>query len=50
VYALEGGSFLENAPLPKSPYGSVQMIIYFDNINLVWNYMVINELKRPYEE
>jgi uncharacterized protein YjaG (DUF416 family) len=39
-----------DAPLPKSSYGSVQMVIYFDIINLVWNYMVVNELKISYEE
>jgi hypothetical protein len=36
-------------PLPKSPYNSVKMVIYFDIINLVRNYMVVNELKIPYE-
>jgi hypothetical protein len=36
-------------PLPKSPYGSVEMVIYFDIINLMGNYMVVNELKGPYE-
>jgi hypothetical protein len=25
------------------------MIVYFDIINLVGNYMVVNELKNPYE-
>jgi hypothetical protein len=40
---------LADAPLPKSPYGSVKMAIYFDIINLVGNYMVVNELKSPYE-
>jgi hypothetical protein len=39
-----------NAPLPKSLYDSVNMVVYFDIINLVGNYMVINELKSPYEE
>jgi hypothetical protein len=34
-----------DAPFPKSPYGSVKMTVYFDIINLVRNYMVINELK-----
>jgi hypothetical protein len=38
-----------NAPLPKSPYGNVKMTIYFDIINLSGNYMVVNELKIPYE-
>jgi hypothetical protein len=27
VYALEGGSFLVNAPLPKSPYNNVKMVV-----------------------
>jgi hypothetical protein len=39
-----------DAPLSKSPYGSVKMAIYFDIINLVQNYMVVNELKIPYEK
>jgi hypothetical protein len=38
-----------NAPLSKSPYGSVTMTVYFDIINLEGNYMVVNELKSPYE-
>ena len=38
-----------DAPFLKSPYGSVKMTIYFDIINLVGNYMVVNELKNPYE-
>jgi hypothetical protein len=50
VYALKGGSLLANAPFPKSPYGSVKTTIYFDIISLVRNYMVVNELKNPYEE
>ncbi len=37
-------------PLLKSPYGSVKMIVYFDIINLVGNYMVVNEIECPYEE
>jgi hypothetical protein len=36
-------------PLPKSPYINVKMVIYFDVINLVGNYLVVNELKIPYE-
>jgi hypothetical protein len=36
---------LANAPLLKSPNGNVKMAIYFDTINLVGNYMVVNELK-----
>jgi hypothetical protein len=39
-----------DAPLPKSPYDSVKMTVYFDIINLMGNYMVVNELKCPYEE
>jgi general stress protein CsbA len=42
--------FLANAPLPKSPYSNTKMTIYFDTINLVWNYMVVNELKSPCQE
>ncbi len=41
---------MANVPFPKSPYGSVKMVVYFDIINLVRNYMVVNELKSPYEE
>jgi len=40
---------LADAPLPKSPYDNVKMAIYFEIINLVGNYMVVNELKSPYE-
>ncbi len=40
---------MADVPLPKSPYGNVQMIVYFDIIDLVRNYMVVNELKNPYE-
>jgi hypothetical protein len=39
-----------NVPLPKSPYYDVKILVYFDIINLVGNYMVVNELKSPYEE
>jgi hypothetical protein len=38
-----------DVPFPKSSYSSVKMTIYFDIINLVGNYMVVNELKSPYE-
>jgi hypothetical protein len=38
-----------DVPLYKSPYNNVTMIVYFDIINLVGNYMVVNELKNPYE-
>jgi len=35
-----------DAPLFKSPYNSVKMVVYFDIINLVGNYMVDNKLKK----
>jgi sporulation protein YlmC with PRC-barrel domain len=38
-----------NVTLLKSPYGSVKMVVYFDIINLVGDYMVVNELKKSYE-
>jgi sporulation protein YlmC with PRC-barrel domain len=38
-----------DVPLPKNPYGNVKMEVYFDIIDLVGNYIVINELKSPYE-
>jgi len=41
--------FSANAPLLKNPHYSVKMTIYFDIINLVGNYIVVNELKNPYE-
>jgi len=44
VVANYGGSFLTNVPFPKSPYGNVKMTIYFDIINLVGNYIMVNEL------
>jgi hypothetical protein len=47
VYAIYGGSFLVDVPFPKSPYNSVKMTMYFDN--LVGNYMVVDELKNPHE-
>jgi len=50
VVASYGGSFLMDVPLPKSPYGCVKMAIYFDVINLMGNYIVVNELKNSYEE
>ncbi len=37
VYALDGDSFLVDVSLPKSPYNSVKMVVYFDIINLVGN-------------
>jgi hypothetical protein len=37
------------APFPKSPYGNVKMIVYFDIINLEGNCMVVNEVKSTYE-
>jgi GDP-D-mannose dehydratase len=39
-----------DAPFPKSPYGSVKMVVYFDTINLMENYMVVNELRSSYED
>jgi len=39
-----------DAPFIKSPYGNVKMVVYFNIINLVENYMVVYELKNPYEE
>jgi hypothetical protein len=39
-----------DVPLPKSPYSSVNMVVCFDIINLVGNYMVVNELKSTFEE
>jgi len=36
---------MANVPLLKSPYNNVKMIIYFDIINLMRNYMVVNEIK-----
>jgi hypothetical protein len=41
---------LADVPFLKNPYGSVKMVVYFDIINLVGNYMVVNELKSSYEE
>jgi len=38
-----------DAPFLKSPYGNVKMTIYFDIINLLGNYMVVNVLKNPYQ-
>jgi hypothetical protein len=32
-----------DVPFLKSPYGIVKMVVYFDIINLVGNYMVVNE-------
>jgi hypothetical protein len=49
VYAFKGGSFSVDVPLLENPYGSVKMVVYFDIINLVGNYMVVNELKSPYK-
>ncbi len=36
-----------NVPLPKGPYDSVKMVVYFDIISLVENYIVVNELRDP---
>jgi len=41
---------LVDVPLPKSPYGNVKMVVYFDIINLMGNYMAVNELKIVYED
>jgi hypothetical protein len=38
-----------DVPFPKNPYCDVKMIVYFDIIILMGNYMVVNELKCPYE-
>jgi hypothetical protein len=38
-----------DVPLPKNPYCSVKMVVYFDIINLAGDYIVVNELKNPYE-
>jgi hypothetical protein len=35
---------MDTPPL-KSAYGNVKMVVYFDIINLVRNYMVVNKLK-----
>ncbi len=50
VYALLDGSFLVDAPLPKSPCSRIKMVVHFDIIDLVGNYMAVHELKSPYEE
>jgi hypothetical protein len=39
-----------DVPLPKSSYGSVKIANYFNIINLMENYLVLNELKSSYEE
>jgi hypothetical protein len=39
-----------DVPLPKSSYGNVKMVVYFDIINLGRNYMIVNELRSPYGE
>jgi hypothetical protein len=41
---------LTNVALLKNPYDNVKMAIYFDIVNLVANYMLVNELKNQYEE
>jgi hypothetical protein len=38
-----------DVPLPKNPYSSVKMEVYFDIIDLVGNYIMVNALKTPYE-
>jgi hypothetical protein len=47
VYALLGGSFLADVRFLKISYGIVEISIYFYIINLMGNYMVVNELKIP---
>jgi hypothetical protein len=47
---ISGCMHFKVTPLPKNPYGSVKMTIYFDIINLMQNYMVINEVKNPCEK
>jgi hypothetical protein len=41
---------MATSPLSKSLYNSIKMAVYFDIINLVGNYMVVNDLKIPHEE
>ncbi len=38
-----------DVPFLKSPYGNGKIIVYFDIMNLVGNYMVVNELKNSYK-
>ncbi len=45
MYALSSGSFFTNVPFPKSPYNSVKMVVYFDIINLMENYIMVIEQK-----
>jgi hypothetical protein len=47
--ARDWGVFFTDSSLFKSSYNSVKMVVYFGIINLVRNYVVINELKSPYE-
>jgi len=42
-------SFSADASFPKNSCGSVKMVLYFDIINLVGTYMVVNELKNSCE-
>jgi len=42
-------SFSVDASFPKNSCGSVKMVFYFDIINLMGNYMVVNELNSPCE-
>jgi hypothetical protein len=39
-------SFSANVPFSKSSYGSVKMTVYFDIINLMEIYMVVNGKKK----
>jgi sporulation protein YlmC with PRC-barrel domain len=41
---------LVDVPFPKSSYGNGKITVYFDMINLIGNFMVVNELKNPYKE
>jgi len=50
VVASYSGSFFTDVPLLKSPYGNDKILVYFDIINLVGNYMVVNELKNSFEK
>jgi hypothetical protein len=42
-------SFSADASLLKNSCDSVKMVFYFDIINLMGNYMVVNEFLSPYE-
>ncbi len=40
---------MADAPFLENSYSSVKMTVYFDIIDLVGNYMMVNELKNPYK-